>query len=150
MNICGIADLGLYSCHCDQGEHMVSWLLRWSEGPDCVEGPGMMYIEKHVQIAHWTREREMIYSVTHVMKIIVSNVEIMYYCHDYESWRSTVNVWWHSCRNWDLICIDFPLQASPMKLECLTIGKLGSFRKSLVKWWKWVSDMVLLHVLCIC
>lgn len=83
------------------------------------------------------------------MKIIVSDVEIMY-CHDYDSGRSTVNVWWHSCRNWDLNCIDLPLQASPMKLECLTIGKLGSFRKSLVKWWRWVSEMLLLYVLCIC
>lgn len=52
----------------------------------------MMYIEEHVQIVTQTKKREMIYSVTHVMKIIVSNVEIMY-CHDYDSGRSTVNVW---------------------------------------------------------
>lgn len=34
----------------------------------------------------------------------------------------------------------FSLQASPMKLECLTTGKLGNFPKLLVKWWRWASN----------
>lgn len=33
------------------------------------------------------------------------------------------------------------LQVSPMKLECLTIGKLGNFQKLLVKWWRWELHM---------
>lgn len=36
--------------------------------------------------------------------------------------------------------IIFSLQASPMKLECLTTGKLGNFLKLLVKWWRWASN----------
>lgn len=34
----------------------------------------------------------------------------------------------------------FSLQVSPMKLECLTTGKLGNFPKLLVKWWRWASN----------
>lgn len=53
----------------------------------------MMYIEEHVQTVTQTKEREMIYSVIPFMKINVSGVEIMYYCHVYDSGSSAVNVW---------------------------------------------------------
>lgn len=35
--------------------------------------------------------------------------------------------------------IIFSLQVSPMKLECLTTGKLGNSRKLPVKWWRWAA-----------